>query len=159
MVQLKKNMRDDGTMLGIIATKKAFPAEHLSEPMYVQLETEQRKTFIVVKLEYAPLAYFALRQVAVHLFKTQQTLEIKDAETDEAVKTFNVVMAYINGPKFQQSINHTDRTIKDAQEARNCLTHENIYQHKYRQIDQIPEFYRGKPEPCEGSDMETEGVA
>ena len=34
-------MRDDGTMLGIIATKKAFPAEHLSEPMYVQLERQR----------------------------------------------------------------------------------------------------------------------
>jgi intergrase/recombinase len=119
-------MRDDGTMLGIIATK-AFPAEHLSEQMYVPSETEERKTFIVIKLEYAPLAYFALRQVAIHLLKTQQTLEIKDAETDEAVKTFNVVMAYINGPNFQQSINHIDRTIKDAQEARNCLTQMRTY--------------------------------
>jgi hypothetical protein len=126
MVQLKKNMRDDGTMLGIIATK-AFPAEHLSEQMYVPSETEERKTFIVVKLEYAPLAYFALRQVAIHVLKTQQTLEIKDAETDEAVKTFNVVMKYINGPNFQQSINHMDMAIKDAQEARNCLTQMRTY--------------------------------
>jgi len=38
-------------------------------------------------------------------------------------------------------------------------SNENIYQHKYRQIDQIPEFYRRESEPCEGSDMETKGVA
>jgi|GEM_PF-1050972 len=36
-------------------------------------------------------------------------------------------MAFINGPNFQQSINHIDRTIKDAQEARNCLTQMRTY--------------------------------
>ena len=126
MVQLKKNMRDDGTILGIIATK-VFPADGcLSDQMYVPSDMEG-KTVIVVKLEYAPLAYFALRHVAIHQLKTQQTLEIKDAEADEALRTFNIVMAYINGPNFQQSINHIDKTIKDAQDARNCLTQMRTY--------------------------------
>jgi hypothetical protein len=53
--------------------------------------------------------------------------EVKDAEADEALRTFNVVMAYINGPNFQQSINHIDKTIKDAQDARNCLTQMRTY--------------------------------
>jgi hypothetical protein len=81
-------MRDDGTIIGIIATK-IFPAEALSEQMYVPSETEEGKTVVFVKLEYVALAYFALRQVAIHLFDTQQTLDLKDAETDEAIKTFN----------------------------------------------------------------------
>ena len=121
MMQLRKNMRDDGTIIGIIATK-IFPAEALSEQMYVPSETEEGKTVVFVKLEYVALAYFALRQVAIHLFDTQQTLDLKDAETDEAIKTFNLLMTYINGPNFQQTISHIDKTIKDAQDARNCLT-------------------------------------
>jgi hypothetical protein len=36
-------------------------------------------------------------------------------------------MAYINGPHFQQSISHIDKSIKDAQEARNCLTTMRTY--------------------------------
>jgi hypothetical protein len=63
-----------------------------------------------------------MRHVAIHLFKTQQTLEVKDSEADEVV-----VMAYINGPHFLQSINHIDKTMKDAQDARNCLTQMRTY--------------------------------
>ena len=69
-------------------------------------------------------------------------------------------MAFINGPNFQQSINHIDKDYKRRTRSQKLPnSNENIYQHKYRQIDQIPEFYRRESEPCEGSDMETKGVA
>jgi hypothetical protein len=116
--------------------------------MYVPSDMEG-KTVIVVKLEYAPLAYFALRHVAIHLFKTQQTCEVKDAEDDEALRTFNVMMAYINGPNFQQSINHIDKTIKDAQESRNCLTQMRTYVNTY--IDKSIKFQNSIEENLNGA--------
>jgi hypothetical protein len=121
MVQLKKNMRDDGSRLGIIATK-VFPAEALSEQMYISQEVEEGKTVIVVKLEYISLAYFALRHVAIHLFETQQTLKMKEEETDDVLKAFKTLVAYINGNDFQQSISHIDNAIKGAQETIGLLS-------------------------------------
>lgn len=126
MAQLNKNMRDDGTRLGILATR-ILPADSLHSQIYVPPDCEVGKTVIFVKLEYVALAYFAMRNVAIHLSKTKQILETKEAETDEAVRTFNILMAYINGPNFQQAISHIDKTIKDAQEARNCLTDMRTY--------------------------------
>jgi hypothetical protein len=126
MTQLNKNMRDDGSRLGIIATK-VFPAEALSEQMYISQETEEGKTVIVVKLEYVSLAYFALRHVAIHLFETQQTLKMKDEETGDAIKAFKILVAYINGHDFQQSISHIDNAIKGAQETIGLLSQLRSY--------------------------------
>ena len=53
---------------------------------------EGGKTVIVVKLEYVSLGYLALRHVAIHLFETKQTLEIKGKETDVALNIFKVLM-------------------------------------------------------------------
>jgi hypothetical protein len=126
IVQLNKNMRDDGTRLGILATR-ILPADSLHQQIYVPPDCEVGKSIIFVKLEYVALAYFALRQVAIHLFETQQTLDMKDAETDEAMKAFKLLMMYINGPNFQQTISHIDKTIKDAQDTRSCLTQIRTY--------------------------------
>jgi hypothetical protein len=132
MTQLKKNMRDDGTRLGIIATR-VFPAEALSEQMYIWPEAEEGKTVIVVKLEHVPLAYFTLRYMAIHLFETQQTLKMKDEQTDEIQKKFKILMAYINGPEIQQSLGYIDSAIKETQETRNHLN--QIRSYINRQID------------------------
>ena len=95
--------------------------------MYVSPETEEGKTAIVVKLEYVSLAYFALRHVAIHLFETQQILKIKDEETDEAINTFKILVAYINGREFQQGICYIDNAIKDAEATRNHLNQIRAY--------------------------------
>jgi hypothetical protein len=52
---------------------------------------------------------------------------MKDAETDEAMKAFKLLMMYINGPNFQQTVSHIDKTIKEAQDTRNCLTQIRTY--------------------------------
>jgi len=43
------------------------------------------------------------------------------------MKAFKLLMMYINGPNFQQTVSYIDKTIKEAQDTRNCLTQIRAY--------------------------------
>jgi hypothetical protein len=53
-------MKDDGSRFGILVTK-AFPREVLSSKAY-PVDVDDGRTIILVKPEYASLAYFGMRE-------------------------------------------------------------------------------------------------
>ena len=108
--QIVRNMRDDGSQFAILVSK-VFPGEALSSKAWV-MDVEDGKSVILVKPEYAPLAYFGLRQGAIHWFETRRMLKRKEEEENEAEKISRALIAWINGEEFQA----ITRCLKDARE-------------------------------------------
>jgi hypothetical protein len=67
LTQLTRDMKDDGSRFGILVTK-VFPREALSSKAHITL-TENGRAVILVKPEYAPLAYFGLREAVIRWFE------------------------------------------------------------------------------------------
>ena len=64
MDQLEKNIQDDKTRWGLLITA-AFPAEALNENIWTA-RTATDRLVLIVKPAYAPIAYFAIRQMVVY---------------------------------------------------------------------------------------------
>ena len=62
--QLEKNIQDDKTRWGLLITA-AFPAEALNENIWTA-RTATDRLVLIVKPAYAPIAYFAIRQMVVY---------------------------------------------------------------------------------------------
>jgi Uncharacterized protein conserved in bacteria (DUF2130) len=120
MSQLCRDMNDDGSRFGILVTK-AFPREALSNKAYA-LDTQEGKTVLVVKPEYAPFAYFGLRQAVIHWFETRNIMKKKEEEVLEEEKVFNALVNWINGDDFEECIRHIDNARKAAEDTRNTLS-------------------------------------
>jgi len=117
--QLGKNMTEDGTRWGILVTK-SFPREALSTKAWVT-EDDAGNTVILVKPEYAPLAYIGLRQAVIHWFDAKQMLNCREAEVTEAEKIMAALSDWINGEQFQDSIHLLDKIQKEAEKTRTNL--------------------------------------
>jgi hypothetical protein len=118
--QLTRDMKDDGSRFGILVTK-AFPREALSSKAHI-IHTEDGRTVILVKPEYATLAYFGLREAVIHWFETRKALKRKEDEAEESEKTFKSLTTWINGENFEESIRHMDSAKKAAVDTRRELT-------------------------------------
>ena len=108
MTQMIRDMRNDGSRFGILVSK-VFLGEAISSKAWV-MDVEDGKSVILVKPEYAPLAYFGLRQAAIHWFETRKMLKRKEEEVNEVEKISRALTGWINGEEFET----TTRCIKDA---------------------------------------------
>lgn len=97
--QIANNMQEDHSKFGVLVSK-TFPKEALSDKAWV-MKTREGNSVILVKPEYAPLAYFGLRQATIMWFQTRQLQERKEHEAEEMEKTFKALMYWINGEEFR----------------------------------------------------------
>lgn len=118
-------MDEDGSRHEILVTK-VFPREALSAKAWV-MDAEEGKTVILVKPEYASLAYFGLREATIHWFETRKILERKQDEVKESEKTFKALTMWINGDKFEETVRHIDNAKKAAEGTRNHLVSMRSY--------------------------------
>jgi hypothetical protein len=119
MEQITKNMQQDGSRFGVLVSK-AFPKEALSDKAWV-MKTREGNSVLLVKPEYAPLAYFGLRQATLVWFQTTQIQMRRERETDEMEKIFKALMYWINGEEFQESIRYIDCAISEANKTRELM--------------------------------------
>jgi hypothetical protein len=117
-------MNEDGSRHGILVTK-VFPREALTAKAWV-MDAEEGKTVILVKPEYASLAYFGLREATIHWFEARKVLERKQDETKESQKTFKALTIWINGDEFEETVRHINNARKAAEETRNHLDFEDL---------------------------------
>jgi len=85
------------------------------------MKTREGNSVILVKPEYAPLAYFGLRQATIIWFQTRQLEKRKEQETEDMEKTFKALLYWINGEEFQESIDYIDSAIKEAENTKTFL--------------------------------------
>jgi hypothetical protein len=137
ITQLKKNMKEDGSKIGILATR-TFPSEALSAEMYVYPDVSPGNIIILVKLEMAPIACAALRYLAIHLFDSSQNNATKQIEMDETTRTLNKLISFINGTEFQETIGCVDIAIQRACETRAILN--NLENYTHNQIRKSNDF-------------------
>jgi len=141
--QISRDMKKDGSRAGILVSK-AFPREALSEKAIVK-RTDDGNSIIVVKPEYAPLAYFGLRQATLAYFQTRQLLERRAQEEDEMEHTFKALIEWINGEEFQQAATYIDCAIREADKTRQLIHQiENYVANKSAEVvkcqDQIAKY-------------------
>ena len=134
--QLKRNMKDDGSRFGILVTK-AFPREALSSKAY-PVDAESGTTIILVKPEYAPLAYFGLREATIHWFEARKAMKRKEEEAEESEKTFKAIVAWINGDEFEEAIQHIENARKAVEDTRRQIS--CIRSYVNTQLDKTTKF-------------------
>ena len=119
MGQIARDMKKDGSRSGILVSK-TFPREALSEKASV-MKTDEGNSIILVKPDYAPLAYFGLRQATLVWFQTRQNEKNGDSGSDEMEKAFSALLAWINGEEFQEVITYIDCAITEANRTRETM--------------------------------------
>lgn len=113
-------MQQDASRFGILVTK-AFPRQAISEKAFV-MKTREGNSLILVRPEYAPLAYFGLRQATIVWHQMTQMQKTREKETDEMEKVFKALMYWINGEEFQKSITHIDCAINEANKTKEMMS-------------------------------------
>ena len=117
--QITRNMEQDGSRFGVLVSK-VFPREALSDKAWV-MKTRRGNSIILVKPEYAPVAYFGLRQASVVWFQTRQMQEARDRESEEMERVFKALMHWINGEEFQECIRYIDCAISDTNKTKDLM--------------------------------------
>ena len=81
--QLEKNIRTDQTRWGLLITS-AFPNEALNENIWTA-RTYANRMVLIVKPEFAPTAYFAIRQMVVYESLAGGTVQKKLARAQKLI--------------------------------------------------------------------------
>jgi hypothetical protein len=119
MEQITKNMKQDDSRFGILVSK-AFPKQAISDKAWL-MKTREGNSVILVKPEYAPLAYYGLRQATLVWYQMTQMQKTREKETDEMEKIFKALMYWINGEEFQKSISYIDFAIGEANKTKTTM--------------------------------------
>ena len=81
--QLEKNIRADQTRWGLLITS-AFPNEALNENIWTA-RTYTNRMVLIVKPEFAPTAYFAIRQMIIYESSADGTVQKKLARDQKLI--------------------------------------------------------------------------
>lgn len=114
VTQLERNMEDEGTSFGIRVTK-TLPKDALSSKAYVR-ETRANGMILLVKPEYAPVAYYGYRQALIAWHRAERTIREAQKRMNEQNKVFQAVADWINGKQFNAVISGIDAVRKISEE-------------------------------------------
>ena len=86
LTQLTKNISQDSSSWGLLVTT-TFPNEALNENIWTTLDSTGR-LILLVKPSYAPIAYYAIRQIIIYQSSLKKTLEtaLQDKKINECYK-------------------------------------------------------------------------
>jgi len=129
-------MKDDGSRFGILVTK-AFPREALSSKAY-PVDVDDGRTIILVKPEYASVAYFGMREAAIHWFEARNALKRKEDEVEESERTFRALVTWINGDEFEETMGHIASASNAVEDTRRQLNSMRSYINT--QLDKTTKF-------------------
>lgn len=102
--QLQQNMAHEATDFGILATS-SLPKEALSNKVAV-LETQNGGMILIIKHEYAAVAYYGLRQALIAWEKAKRTVAEAQQRMEEKSRVFKAVIDWINGRRFKETIDY-----------------------------------------------------
>ena len=107
--QLKKNMRQEATTFGMLVTK-AFPTEALNDKIHVE-ETRAGGLILLVKPDYAPIAYPSYRQVVIAWNLAQASFKNAEELVKKHSLLYKVIADWISSPKFADALRNIDEAI------------------------------------------------
>jgi hypothetical protein len=86
------------------------------------VDVDDGRTIILVKPEYAPLAYFGLHETTIDWFEARQLLKRKENEADESEKIIKALMAWINGDEFEEAVQRIESARRAVEDTRRQLS-------------------------------------
>lgn len=139
--QLSRNMKEDGARWGILVTK-AFPREALSDKAWVT-EDDAGNTVLLVKPEYAPLAYYGLRQASIHWHEVQQVLKTRQQQEYEMERIAKSLVYWIRGKEFDETTKHIDNALRHTEETERQLNQiQNYINTKFTKVGNLQKVTR-----------------
>jgi len=133
MTQMHKNMRQERTPFGLLVTK-VFPNDALNDKAYAT-PTKAGKMLLLVKPEYASVAYYGFRQAVIAWEQANTMIKEEQERIREHQRIAKAVIEWISGPRFREIAQNIDDAI-DASEDR---THklENLKTYAVQKIDVV----------------------
>jgi hypothetical protein len=113
--QLQTNMNQEGTDFGLLATN-SLPKEALSDKVMVVPTTSGDGLILLVKQEYASVAYQGLRYAVIAWEKAKKTIHEAQQRIDERARIFKAVLEWINGRQFKETIDYVNACKKLSEE-------------------------------------------
>jgi len=98
--QLLKNMNHDDAKIGLLIGKKLPKSAKPTGEVYYR----DGKMYFVVHQKYALACYAGLRQVVIHMHKTQLHIKNKENELMQIEKISEALVKWISGSEYQEII-------------------------------------------------------
>jgi len=115
LTQLERNMQEDGSKWGILATK-AFPTNALSNRAYLY-----NGNVIIAKPEYVPLVYLGLREAVICEARARTHLE----DAVQRMRVHNHIMetlkGWLNGEEFSKVGSDLESAKRAAEETESLM--------------------------------------
>jgi hypothetical protein len=134
--QLQQNMVHEGTDFGILATL-SLPREALSNKVLV-IETPASGMILVVKQEYAAVAYYGLRQALLAWEKAKKTISDAQNKMEEKSRVFKAVIDWINGRRLKETLEYIRASKELGKEISETAT--QIRDHTIRKVKNLLEL-------------------
>lgn len=117
--QLRKNMKQEHTAFGLLVTK-AFPRDALNDKGYVKT-TKSGEMLLLVKPEYAPIAYYGYRQAAMAWERAKSIIEDEQKRIHEQNRITKAIMEWISGKGFKDATNGIDEATEFSNQTTRTL--------------------------------------
>ncbi len=144
--QLRRNLQDEGAKWGILVTR-VFPADALNDKM-----TLSQEGFFLVKPEYAPIAYQAMRQAAIQWHAAQRWVSDREEQLQLNEKITEVIRQWIRGDNFSQIIRSIDNAVNESRQTDELLV--QFYRYAERKVAEMRKVQTALRESLiKGSDL------
>ncbi len=141
VTQLRKNMKQEGTPFGLLVTK-VFPADSLNDKAYV-MENKNGQMLLLVKPEYAEVAYYGFRHAAIAWEKANTIIRDVRQKIQERQRITKAIIDWISGQGFKMATEKIDNAIEYSSETNKEVEHLRSYvDQKSNKIQQIQEELR-----------------
>jgi hypothetical protein len=119
--QLRRNLEDEGARWGMIVTV-SFPADALNDKMSLTQDG-----FFLVKPEYAPVAYQAMRQAAIQWHEAQRWVRDKEEQLKLNGQITEVIREWLRGDHFGKVMRSIDTAVNESRQTDELLVQLNRY--------------------------------
>jgi len=117
--QLRKNMKQEHTSFGLLVTK-AFPRDALNDKGYVKT-TKSGEMLLLVKPEYAPVAYYGYRQAVMAWERAKAIIEDEKKLFREQNRITKAIMGWIAGKGFRDATTSIDEAVEYSNQTTRSL--------------------------------------
>lgn len=114
IIQLTRNLEQDNSKWGLLVTR-AFPREALDDRIWTTRDKEGN-LILMVKPEYAPLAYYAARQIVIHWASIERIIAQEKNTVEERERMLNTVIEWLNGDRFSTTFHQIAASIDTSKQ-------------------------------------------
>lgn len=143
--QLRKNLEQERTRWGILVTK-SFPSDALNDKAYLDDEG-----MLLVKFDYAPVAYLGMRQAVIHWHEAQTRLIEAENRIKHEKSILQAMREWVSGEKFSEFTDKIDDARKFSKETDDTIDDwESYSKRQSKKVHQMQQKLRLSLGDCDG---------